>query len=301
MGRRKMNTSTDQRPFTIIYHDFLENAVLDTDEKMVFIALKKFADEKGQCFPSIARLSEITGMQRRKISYTLRQLESKNIIKTESRYRTDGGMSSNQYTLYDYAEMWRAESREDLSAVVDELEEQRLIDILTEKGYRITKEKELDSSLPAKVKEETSYVNQEKNIQIDNNNDTLKENESQYFERFSLSQIKEIYSYDSMLEEKPLKKETIDAVMSILHTTMNTSKGYIRINGDNKPVMVVIGKLMKLTYSGIIYAIEKFEEQTDRIKNTTAYMLTLLYNAEEQMHLDITNRVSHDMNRWDNE
>ena len=41
--------------------------------------------------------------------------------------------------------------------------------------------------------------------------------------------------------------------------------------------MVVVGKLMKLTYSGIMYAIEKFKEQ---------------------MNLDIANQVQHDMYHW---
>lgn len=39
-----------------------------------------------------------------------------------------------------------------------------------------------------------------------------------------------------------------------------------------------------------------FEGRTERIRNPSAYMLTLLYNAKEQMHLDIVNQVSHDSN-----
>ncbi len=62
--------------------------------------------------------------------------------------------------------------------------------------------------------------------------------------------------------------------------------------------MIVIGKLMKLDYSEIMYCIEKYSEQTERIKNPTAYMLTLLYNAKEQMNLDIANQVQHDMYNW---
>ena len=87
--------------------------------------------------------------------------------------------------------------------------------------------------------------------------------------------------------------------MSILHTSLNTTKATIRIGGEDKPAMVVIGKLMKLDYSDIMYAIEKYQEQTDRIKNPTAYMLTLLYNAKEQSNLDITNQVQHDMYNWE--
>lgn len=59
--------------------------------------------------------------------------------------------------------------------------------------------------------------------------------------------------------------------------------------------MAVIGKLMKLDKESIMYAIGKFTEQTERIKNPVSYMLTILYNAPEQYHLDIKNQVSHDM------
>lgn len=87
-------------------------------------------------------------------------------------------------------------------------------------------------------------------------------------------------------------------MMCVLHTILNTTKQTIRVGGEDKPSKVVIGKLMKLTYSGIMYAIQKYNEQTDRIKNPTSYMLTLLYNAEEQMRLEITNQVQHDLNSW---
>ncbi len=86
--------------------------------------------------------------------------------------------------------------------------------------------------------------------------------------------------------------------MSILHTAMNTTKPTIRIAGQDKPCMLVIGKLMKLHKESIMYAIEKYQEQTERIKNPLSYMLTILYNAPEQYSLDIQNQVSHDMAHW---
>ena len=59
--------------------------------------------------------------------------------------------------------------------------------------------------------------------------------------------------------------------------------------------MVVIGKLMKLSPGDILYAIDQFEKQTDRIQNPEAYMKTLLYKAKEQRELDLTNQVMNDM------
>ena len=44
-----------------------------------------------------------------------------------------------------------------------------------------------------------------------------------------------------------------------------------------------------------MYAIKKYTEQTEKIKNPISYMRTLLYNAPEQFNLDIQNQIVHDM------
>ena len=68
-----------------------------------------------------------------------------------------------------------------------------------------------------------------------------------------------------------------------------------------KTSMIVISKLMKLTNESIIYAVKKYAEQTKKIDNPVSYMLTLLYNAPEQLNLDIQNQVAHNMAHWDEE
>lgn len=294
MARPKIKSVTDQRPFIMVYHDFLDSDVIGSHEKMVFIALKKFADSKNQCFPSLKKLSDVTGLSKRKIQDTLKELEQKHIITIESRLRADGGTTSNLYTLYDFKELWNAGSSEEMTAVVDEYEDKKLISLLEAKGYKVTKEKEPDTTEPTK-----DQLNQALQLnQFDMVNTTINSQKSQDVERYSLEQIRIIYDYDVMISDNPYQKHDIDSVISILHTSLNTTKATIRIGGEDKPSMVVIGKLMKLTYSGIMYAIEKFKEQTERIKNPTSYMLTLLYNAEEQMNLDIANQVQHDMYHW---
>lgn len=291
MARKKIKSITDQRPFVMIYHDFLENDLLTSHEKMVFIALKKFADSNNQCFPSLKKLANITRMSKRKIQDTLRSLEQKHIIDIDSRSRTDGGDASNFYTLHDFEELWNAGSSEEMAAIVDEIEEKRMIDILTAKGYYISKAKELASDTDQST-DTSTYVN---SINIDK--DTIKKPESQA-ERYTLDQIHQLFDYRAMVNDNPYKKQEIDSVMGILHNAMNTTKPTIRIFSEDRPAMAVIGKLMKLDKDSIMYAIKKFSEQTERITNPTAYMLTILYTAPEQYNLDIQNQVSHNMADW---
>lgn len=293
MARPKIKSATDQRPFIMVYHDFLDSDVIGSHEKMVFIALKKFADSKNQCFPSLKKLSDVTGLSKRKIQDTLKELEQKHIITIESRLRADGGTTSNLYTLYDFKELWNAGSSEEMEAVVDEYEDKKLISLLEAKGYTVIKEKELESE-PTKAQKQALKLNQ-----FDIANITANSKSCQELERYTEGQIRQIFDYGILINDHPLLKDKIDSVFNILHTALNTKKDMIRVGGEDKPTMVVVGKLMKLGYPEIMYCIEKYNEQTDRIKNPTAYMLTLLYNAKEQMNLDISNQVQHDMYHWE--
>lgn len=295
MARPKIKSATDQRPFIMVYHDFLDSDVIGSHEKMVFIALKKFADSKNQCFPSLKKLSDVTGLSKRKIQDTLKELEQKHIITIESRLRADGGTTSNLYTLYDFKELWNAGSSEEMAAVVDEYEDKKLISLLEAKGYTVIKEKEPDTTEPTKDQLNQALMN---NSSLNLYNYITDDAKSQELERYTIDQIRQIFDYDILVNDKPLWQKDIDSVFSILHTALNTTKETIRVGGEDKPTMIVIGKLMKLDYSEIMYCIEKYSEQTERIKNPTAYMLTLLYNAKEQMNLDISNQVQHDMYNW---
>ena len=291
MARPKIKSVTDQRPFIMVYHDFLDSDVIGSHEKMVFIALKKFADSKNQCFPSLKKLSDVTGLSKRKIQDTLKELEQKHIITIESRLRADGGTTSNLYTLYDFKELWNAGSSEEMAAVVDEYEDKKLISLLEAKGYKVTKEKEPDTTEPTK-----DQLNQALELnQFDIVNATINPEKSQELERYSLEQIKEHFDYNIMVHDNPYKQKSIDMIMNILYDNLNTSKKTIRVSGEDKPAMVVQSKLMKLDNSCIMYAIEKFSENTERVKNPISYMLTILYKAQEQYDLDIANQVQYDM------
>ena len=296
MARRKIKSATDQRKFTIVYNDFLESELLDKHEKLIYIAIKRFSDNDTlKAFPSLKTLHKITGISIRWIKKSIEHMEQLGVISVEHREDDEKGHQSNLYTLYDYAEIWNVGSSEnDVAAVADEISEAKLVAELKARGYTVIKEKEPDKTEPTKVTVEPST----KLNQFDIVNTTINPKKSQEMERYTIDQIRQIFGYDILVNDKPLWQRDIDSVFSILHTALNTTKETIRVGGEDKPTMIVIGKLMKLDYSEIMYCIEKYSEQTERIKNPTAYMLTLLYNAKEQMNLDISNQVQHDMYNW---
>lgn len=294
MARKKIQSATDQRPFIMVYQDFLESNLLDNYyQKLVYIYLKKFADSNNQCFPSIKKLSSLTKIGTTKVKQTLAELEEKGVISKVNRSRSDGGKTSNLYTLYDFAEIWKVGSSENVVAVAEEISEAKMIATLKAKGYTVIKEKESDTS--ADQSNDASDTNNNHYYGI---NTTLNYTKSQELERYSIEEIKELYDYSVMVNDHPELQDHVDSVMEILYTTLNSTKKSIRIGGESRPTLTVIGKLMKLGYSEILYCIRKYTGQTVRIKNSTAYMLTLLYGAKEQMNLDLTNQVQHDLANW---
>lgn len=289
MARAKIKSATDQRPFVMVYHDFLESDLLDNHyQKLVYIYLKKFADSKNQCFPSVKTLAKLTKISVNKVKTTLAELEQKGVIIKENRVRPDGGKSSNRYTLYDFKELWCAGSNKDVEVVADEALEMKLVAELKARGYTVIKENELDQTEPTKVTVEPST----KLNQYDMVNTTTKSNECQVMERYTHDQIRQKFDLDYVVLDYPQYESDVNTVMQILYDVLNTSKPTVRISGEDKPTTVVIGKLMKLDKDLIVYAIEKYHEHTGDVISHISYMRTVLYNAPEKFDLEVRNRIN---------
>lgn len=296
-----VQTANPDRLYAKIYHDFLDSSLLNGKEKLIFILLKRylnFRDDKsgivGTVYPTLETLSKQAGMTRKTVGEIIKKLEQKGLIVIKKQ----GLNRPNIYTIRDFSDVWMARTDEEVKAAIemyeDEYEDSKIIERLRNKGYTIIKEKAPETTNP--TKEQLHQAHKKNHFDMDNITTNLQK--CQVSEHFTLNDIRTLYDYDLMINNYPYLKTDIDSIMSILHTNLNTTKDTIRINGEDMPSMVVIKKLMKLTCDGILYSLDKYKEQTARIKNPTSYMLTLLYNAEEQMNLDITNQVQHDMYHW---
>lgn len=284
----KLEIQSNTKPFTIIKNAIIDSEnILNEHEKILYIVLLRYGNK---AFPSLSTLSKKCGFSKSTAQRTIDSLISKGLLKKKNRTNKKNGNTSNIYILIDDDKIWES-SNKNIKEIVNEVTESQMIAELTARGYIVSKEKVLELTAPTKV---TVNSGTQKNNQSNTINTTTNFKENQDLERYTLEEIKELFGYDTMLYDNPDEQERIDSVMDILHTTMNTNKTTIRIAGTDKPTMVVIGKLMKLNNESIMYAIKKFKEQTERIKNPTSYMLTILYMAPEQFQLDITNQVQHD-------
>lgn len=291
MAQKKIKSATDQRKFTLVYNDFLESELLNYYEKMIFITLKRFANnDTMRAFPSLNTIHKLTGISLSQIRRSIEHMEILGVISVEHRTNQEKGNQSNLYILHDYAEIWNVDSSKDITEVIDEVSEMKLVAALRAKGYTVTKEKVPETSEPTKVTEETSTCKSSKR--------NYKVNESncqEVKEQYSIEWVKEHYEYEVMVYDEPSKRELIDAVINVIHNTLNTTKANIKINSSDKPIATVINRLIKLGRYEILWAISKYEQQIGKIKNVESYLLTLLYKAKELSELEVVNQVKYDM------
>ena len=304
MSEQKIEVVLDkqERLYSRNYHDFMDCQLLNGEEKIIYLSLKRFINVKldnGQVYPTIETIQNMTGWGNKKVIKYIKSLVKKGVIQKKQ----NGLTKANLYTIKDSSEMWESENLEELKNVA---EEENIIDfskipteLLEKELEKRKKRNEPETSpMPTKAKEETdSTLNA--NLQSDctsNFADCQEEREKQEIkERYSLEFLKKYYEYETMVLDKKHSEKDIETVFDVLYENLNTTKKTIRVNSQEKPTEVVISKLMKLTCLEIFYAIDQYKKQTNIIDNPKSYLLTLLYNAETQQNLEIINRVNHDM------
>ena len=278
-----------ERKYVKVYHDFLDNTLLTTEEQMIFITLKSYVDFKedsGEAYPSMETICRRAKMSEKRARKNINALIKKGIVKKIRR----GLTKTNLYTLSDYATMWACDKEEDVAAVarnegIKPMTPAEHIAELERMGYKVEIKEKEPTSAPAKVTDVSARN------QLDTVNTITDPEKSQ--ERYTADQIRQLFSYDVMVTDHPEHKTDIDTVFNILYDVLNRTSPAIRVDGQDRPAMAVTGRLMRLEPADLWHAICKYHEQTGRIKNARAYMLTLLYHAKEQAHLDLANLGHH--------
>ena len=120
MNRSRIKTASDQRPFTMVYNDFLHSKLLTPDERLIYIYLKMHSDSKtGQSFPSLNTLARETGISKRTIQRCIERLQEKGAIRVLHR-KSEKGTQSNLYTIYDTAKLWNAAYISEMQTIASE-------------------------------------------------------------------------------------------------------------------------------------------------------------------------------------
>lgn len=107
--------------------------------------------------------------------------------------------------------------------------------------------------------------------------------------------IKENIEYDIMRQQLGYNADLLDDILDIMVDTVCSSKRMIRIGGEDHPREVVKNRLLKINGEHIGYVIDCLKENTTKVRNIRAYLLTSLYNAPTTINSYYTALVNHDL------
>ena len=107
--------------------------------------------------------------------------------------------------------------------------------------------------------------------------------------------LKENIEYDILQKNLGYDCDLLDEILDILVDTVCSTRKMIRIGGEDYPKEVVKSRLLKLDSGHIEYVISSLHENTTKVRNIRAYLLTSLYNAPTTINSYYTALVNHDM------
>ena len=106
--------------------------------------------------------------------------------------------------------------------------------------------------------------------------------------------IQENIDYECFLDRR--EKEDVDELIELMvEILMMPDDSVVRIGGADKPLSVVKSRFLKLTYSHIEYVLFSLHQNTSKVANIRAYLLTTLYNSSMTMNHYYQAEVNHDL------
>lgn len=308
MNKKSLNSSTCNsapRTFVLVYTDFLTSDLLTAEEKILYIVLLSFASNKTmQAYPSQDTLARITGFSRRSVIRYIESMKQKNVLKVERRTDPKKGNTSNLYTLNNSPALWCGNSGdgdhhadEDMSSAGVREEEQQIRQVEMKDSHDVLNTQAAangECDVPDRRNHELNAIETKQcSYGIAGKRPECRKKTFVMNERYTMAAIRERYGYQWLCLQKPNHTHEIDSIMQLLYDTLNSNRASIRVQQQYRPAPVVKQKLIDLTESGILYALENVLSQTTLIKSPNAYMLTALYSAEDQAclkaHQDMLN------------
>lgn len=107
--------------------------------------------------------------------------------------------------------------------------------------------------------------------------------------------IRENVDYDIMMSGSGRDREMYDELYQIICDVVCVPRKTIRIAGEDYPYNLVKSKFLKLNSSHLEYVIGCMQNNTTKIANIKAYLITALYNAPNTINHYYTAEVNHDL------
>ena len=132
----EIRLSAPERLYTKCYHDFLDSTLLNADQKIAFLCLKRFLDvrtDQGEAYPTIQTLMKMTGWGNQKLIKVINSLVELGIVKKVQR----GLNRPNLYVLADKESVWASVTVEEMRRTANETKEEEAVRYLKKLGYNV--------------------------------------------------------------------------------------------------------------------------------------------------------------------
>ena len=137
-----------------------------------------------------------------------------------------------------------------------------------------------------------SRTNNTDNSNTEYNNDLIDwASEREEYER----QIKENIEYDILLEQ--YDKAWLDEIVAIMVDVICSKVPYVRINRESFPHEIVKSRFLKIDSTHIEYIDLALRENTSKVRNIRAFLITTIYRSTETADNWISAKVRHDLKR----
>lgn len=91
--------------------------------------------------------------------------------------------------------------------------------------------------------------------------------------------FQESIGYDDLVKEFPYAREELDLIIALMVDVFFAEGRTIRIGGEDKPLNVVKGQVMKITCDDVRFVLNNIHNGNTEIKNMRSYMMTSLFYA----------------------
>lgn len=256
--------------FIMLYEDFLQAAHnLTSSEYFVFTMLKKFANYKtDDAWPSVSTLAKLTGLTKPTVRTALKGLNEKNVVIIKKRYDPEKKMyRSNLYHIVSNPKKWK----------ISEKETKKMPDSTALVRQNQMEAGESDNNVVVYLQEK----------------DTISINSCQSpAEKYDIEWVKNHYDYTALIDV--MDQSDADMLMNYIHDVINSTKKTMSIEGTPVSSDVVIQKILDLGLDDLEFVMDKFKSSTKKIRNTKAYIRTIMYNAKAQSNAEIKNTLHRD-------
>ncbi|MBR1738140.1 MAG: hypothetical protein IJ736_14210 [Firmicutes bacterium] len=101
--------------------------------------------------------------------------------------------------------------------------------------------------------------------------------------------------YDDLVKSRfKYRIDELDEIVELITELVAINKSAVKINGTDVPPELVKARFLKLNEGNIIDFFDRYENITEEIKNTRAYMISMLFNTKTTSAHYYTNQYKSD-------